>query len=81
MLVLAIVIGGIIGGVVAALGLLLVRGDLGLRLPRALDPEYRHREVVNCGIMMATGMKAGSVGAAIGAVAGLGLQTGLLTLG
>ena len=33
MLVLAIVIGGIIGGVVAALGLLLVRGDLGLRLP------------------------------------------------
>ena len=71
MLVLAIVIGGIIGGVVAALGLLLVRGELGIRMPRALDPEYRHREVVNCGIMMATGMKAGSVGAVIGAVAGL----------
>ena len=71
MIVLAIVIGGIIGGVLAVFGTLLVRGDLGFRTPRALDPEYRHREVVNCGIMMATGMKAGSVGAVIGAVAGL----------
>ncbi len=71
MLVLAIVIGGIIGGVLAVFGTLLVRGDLGFRTPRALDPEYRHREVVTCGEMMAIGMKAGSVGAAIGAVAGL----------
>ncbi len=71
MVVLAIVIGGIIGGVLAALGTLLVRGDLGIRTPRALDPEYRHREVVTCGEMMAIGMKAGSVGAGIGAVAGL----------
>ncbi len=71
MVVLAIVIGGIIGGVLAAFGTLLVRGDLGIRTPRALDPEYRHREVVTCGEMMAIGMKAGSVGAGIGAVAGL----------
>ena len=71
MVVLAIVIGGIIGGILAALGTLLVRGDLGFRTPRALDPEYRHREVVTCGEMMAIGMKAGSVGAGVGAVAGL----------
>ncbi|MCH7738030.1 MAG: hypothetical protein IH872_11595 [Chloroflexi bacterium] len=71
MVVLAIVIGGIIGGVIAVFGTLLVRGDLGIRLPRALDPEYRHHEVVTCGMMMSTGMKAGSVGAGIGAVLGL----------
>lgn len=71
MVVLAIVIGGIIGGILAAIGTLLVRGDLGIRTPRALDPEYRHREVVTCGEMMAIGMKAGSVGAGVGAVAGL----------
>lgn len=71
MVVLAIVIGAIIGGTVAVFGTLLVRGDLGIRLPGALDPEYRHREVVNCGMMMSLGMKAGSVGGGIGAVAGL----------
>ena len=71
MLVLAIIIGGIIGGVLAVFGTLLVRGDLGFRTPRALDPEYRHREVVTCGEMMAIGMKAGSVGAGVGAIAGL----------
>ena len=71
MVVLAIVIGGIIGGILAALGTLLVRGDLGFRTPRALDPEYRHSEVVTCGEMMAIGMKAGSVGAGVGAVTGL----------
>ena len=71
MVVLAIVIGGIIGGVIAVFGTLLFRGDLGFRTPRALDPEYRHSEVVTCGEMMAVGMKAGSVGAGVGAVAGL----------
>ena len=71
MVVLAIVLGGIIGGIVAVFGTLLVRGDLGIRLPRALDPEYRHSEVVNCGMMMSIGMKAGSVGAGVGAVSGL----------
>jgi len=71
MLVLAIIIGGIIGGLIAAFGTLLVRGDLGIRTPKALDPEYRHREVVTCGELMAIGLKAGSVGAGIGAVAGL----------
>ena len=39
MVVLAIVLGGIIGGIFAVLGTLLVRGDLGLQLPRAVDPE------------------------------------------
>ena len=71
MVVLAIVIGGIIGGIVAIFGTLLVRGDLGIRLPRALDPEYRHHEVVNCGMMMSIAMKAGSVGGGLGAVLGL----------
>ena len=71
MVVLAIVIGGIIGGVLAVFGTLLLRGDLGFRTPGALDPEYRHREVVTCGEMMAIGMKFGSVGAGIGAIAGL----------
>jgi hypothetical protein len=71
MLVLAIIFGGIIGGLIAVFGTLLVRGDLGIRTPRALDPEYRHREVVTCGELMAIGLKAGSVGAGIGAVAGL----------
>ena len=71
MVVLAIVLGGIIGGIFAVLGTLLVRGDLGLQLPRAVDPEYRHHEVVTCGEMMAIGMKAGSVGG--GAGEGMGL--------
>jgi len=44
---------------------------LGIRMPGALDPEYRHREVVNCGMMMSLGMKAGSVGAGVGAVVGI----------
>ena len=71
MVVLVIILGGIIGGILAALVTLLVRRDLGLRMPKALDPEYRHREVVSCGVMMEIGMKAGSVGAVIGAVVGL----------
>jgi len=71
MVVLAIVIGAIIGGALVVFGTLLVRGDLGIRTPKALDPEYRHREVVSCGEIMAIGMKAGSIGAGIGAVAGL----------
>ena len=71
MVVLAIVLGAIIGGIAAILGTLLVRGDLGLRLPKALDPEYRHHEVVSCGLLMGIGMKAGSVGAGAGAILGL----------
>ena len=71
MIVLAIVIGGIFGCALAVFGTLLVRGDLGFRTPKALDPEYRHREVVTCGEMMGIGMKAGSAGLGIGAVAGL----------
>lgn len=70
MVILAIVLGAVIGGIVAVLGTLLVRGDLGIRPPRALDPEYRHHEVVTCGEMMAIGIKAGSVGAGAGAVLG-----------
>ena len=71
MVVLAIVLGAIIGGIAAILGTLLVRGDLGIRLPKALDPEYRHHEVVSCGLLMGIGMKAGSVGAGAGAILGL----------
>jgi len=71
MVALAIVIGGLIGGALVIFGTLLARGDLGIRLPRALDPEYRHREVITCGEIMAIGLKAGSIGAGIGAVAGL----------
>ena len=36
MLVLAMVLGAIIGGIAAVLGTLLVRGDLGIRLPMVL---------------------------------------------
>ena len=71
MVVLAIVLGAIIGGIAAVLGTLLVRGDLRFRLPRALDTEYRHHEVVSCGVVMGIGMKAGSVGAGAGAILGL----------
>ena len=71
MIVLAMVLGAVIGGIVAVLGTLLVRGDLGFRLPRALDPAYRHHEVVSCGVVMGIGMKAGSVGAGAGAILGL----------
>ena len=71
MVVLAIIIGGIVGGMIAALSTLLIRRELGFRVPKALDPEYRHREVVSCGLMMEIGMKAGSVGAATGAIVGL----------
>ena len=71
MVVLAIFIGGFVGGILTALAALLIRRDLGFRVPKALDPEYRHREVVSCGLMMEIGMKAGSVGVAIGAIAGL----------
>ncbi|NQW24476.1 MAG: hypothetical protein HQ475_13655 [SAR202 cluster bacterium] len=70
MVVLSIVLGAVIGGIVAVLGTLLVRGDLSIRPPRALDPEYRHHEVVTCGEMMAIGIKAGSVGAGAGSVLG-----------
>ena len=71
MVLSAIVIGGIIGGALVVFGTLLVRGALGIRTPRALDPEYRHREVISCGEIMAIGMKAGSIGAGAGAVVGL----------
>ena len=71
MVVLAIIIGGVIGGLVAVFGTLLARGGLGIRVPGAVDPESRHREVVNCGMMMSLGMKAGSVGAGVGAVVGI----------
>ncbi len=71
MVISAIVIGGIIGGALVIFGTLLVRGDLGIRAPGALDPEYRHREVITCGEVMAIGIKAGSVGAGVGAVVGL----------
>ena len=71
MVVLAIILGASIGAIGAALTTMLVRRDMGFRLPKALDPEYRHREVVSCGLMMEIGMKAGSVGGVIGAVAGL----------
>jgi hypothetical protein len=70
MLFLAIIF-GVVGALVAVFGTLLLRGDLGIRPPRALDPEYRHREVINCGVMVSLGMKAGSVGGGVGAVVGV----------
>ena len=71
MVVLAIIIGGVIGSLVAVFGTLLARDGLGIRVTGAVAPEYRHREVVNCGMMMSLGMKAGSVGAGVGAVVGI----------
>ena len=71
MLALSIIIGGITGGILSALVTFLVRRDLVFRMPKALDPEYRHREVISCGVMMEIGMKSGSVGVVIGGVVGL----------
>ena len=71
MVILAIVIGGIIGGAIVIFGTLLVLGDLGIRTPRALDPEYRHREVITCGEVTAICIKSGSVGVGVGIVVGL----------
>ncbi len=71
MVILAIAIGGIIGGAIVIFGTLLVRGDLGIRTPRALVPEYRHREVITGGEVTAICIKSGSVGGGVGAVVGL----------
>ena len=71
MVFFAIAVGGIIGSAILVSGTLPVRRDLGVRMPQALDQEYRDREVISCGETMAIGMKAGSVGAVLGAVLGL----------
>jgi uncharacterized protein (DUF2062 family) len=71
MVFFAIAVGGIIGGALLAGGTLLLRRDLRVRIPQALDQEYRDREIISCGEAMAIGMKAGSVGAVLGAVLGL----------
>lgn len=70
MVALVIVLGAVIGGIIAIFGTLVVRRELVIRPPKALDPEYRHHEVVTCGELMGRGMKAGSVGAGAGAVLG-----------
>ena len=62
MVFFAIAVGGIIGSAILVGGTLLVRRDLGVRMPQALDQEYRDREVISCGETMAIVMKAGSVG-------------------
>ena len=71
MVFFAIAVGGIIGSAILFGGTLLVRRDLGVRMPQALDQYYRDREVISCGETVAIGMKAGSVGAVLGAVLGL----------
>ena len=71
MVFFAIAVGGIIGGALLAGGTLLLRRDLRVGIPQALDQEYRDREIISCGEAMAIGMKAGSVGAVLGAVLGL----------
>ena len=71
MVFFAIAVGGIIGTAILVGGTLLVRRDLSVRMPQALDQEYRDREVISCGDTMTIGMKVGSVGAVLGAVLGL----------
>ena len=71
MIFFAISVGGIIGSALLVGGTLLVRKDLEVRMPQALDQKYRDRKVISCGETMAIGMKVGSVGAVFGAVLGL----------
>jgi hypothetical protein len=70
MIVVAIIIGGLTGALLAVLGTLLARQEFRLRLPRALDPAYRYSETVSCGLLVAALLKSGSVGAVVGAVLG-----------
>ena len=70
MVVVAIVLGGLLGALLAVLGTLLVRREFRPHLPRALDPGYRHSEAVNCGLLVAALLKSGSVGAGVGAFLG-----------
>ena len=71
MVIVAVVLGGIIGGLIAAAATVVVRGDFPVRTPRALDPEYRHHEVVACGLLVGILLKLGTAGAGVGALLGL----------
>ena len=70
MVIVAVVLGGIIGGLIAMGATVLVRGDFPVRTPRALDPEYRHHEVVACGLLVGILLKFGTAGAGVGALLG-----------
>ena len=71
MMILAVVLGAIIGGLIGVAATVLVRGDLPVRTPRALDPEYRHHEVVACGLLVGILLKLGTAGAGVGALVAL----------
>lgn len=71
MVIVAVVLGGIIGGLIAVAVTILVRGDFPVRTPKALDPEYRHHEVVACGLLVGILLKIGTAGAVVGALLGL----------
>ena len=66
MVIAAVVLGAIIGGLIAVAATVLVRGDFPVRTPRALDPEYRHHEVVACGLLVGILLKLGTAGARVG---------------
>ena len=70
MIVVAIVLGGLIGALLSVLGTLLVRREFRMHLPRALDPAYRYYETVSCGLLVAVMLKSGSVGAGVGGFLG-----------
>ena len=70
MVIVAAVLGGLIGGLIAVAVTIWVRGDFPVRTPRALDPEYRHHEVVTCGLLVGILLKIGTSGAAVGALLG-----------
>ena len=70
MVILAIVLGGMTGAVIAVAIATLVRGDFPVRTPKALDPEYRHHEVVACGLLVGILLKIGTAGAGVGALLG-----------
>ena len=71
MMILAVALGAIIGGLIVVAATVLVRGDFPVRTPRALDPEYRHHEVVACGLLVGILLKLGTAGAGVGALVAL----------
>lgn len=71
MMILAVALGTIIGGLIVVAVTVLVRGDFQVRTPRAVDPEYRHHEVVACGLLVGILLKLGTAGAGVGALVAL----------
>ena len=69
-MIVAIVLGAVAGVAITTGAVLLFRGDFPIRAPKALDPEYRHHEVMNCGLLAAVVIKISIIGSGAGAFLG-----------